>query len=294
MIQELLVIPSIFLIFFLPGFTVVQALFPGKNEVDAYDEWPIRIMLACILSLMLSGVVYVFLALAPGKPLTAANMALSLLGFSGLFFVIGYFRGGYPFLGGPEAPGVPPPPMNKEDLPVHRELVLKVQGLDKAIAKVSKRYDSEPTKVLGARLRNLRGERDRLGKAIWLLEKPPDLREQHEKARALTRKWERLNRAEPHAVRYRKKVIQNQMRKTEAALETLYDTISALDGEAEDYNIRTRKQMTYAEVVELAEDAIVVEEEEYEGPPTLRPPPPPPPPKLPAKGVTISFADDEE
>jgi len=288
--KELLVIPTLILIFFLPGFTVVQALFPGKNEVDAYDEWPMRIMMACILSLMFSGVIYVLLALAPGKPLTAANMALSLLGFSGLFFLIGYYRGGYPFLGGPEAPGVPPPPLLKEDLPVHRELVQKVQGLDKAIAKVSKQYDSEPTKVLGARLRNLKGERDRLNKSIWLLEKPPGIREHHEKARALTKKWDRLNRAEPNAVRYRKKVIQSQMRKTEAALETLYDTIQALDGEAEDYNIRARKEMTYVEVVELAA-ADVVEEEEYEGPPVLRPPPSPPPPPA-QTGVTISI--DEE
>ncbi len=292
--EELLVIPTIVLIFFLPGFTVVQALFPGKNEVDAYDEWPMRIMLACIFSLMLSGVIYIFLALAPGKPLTAANMALSLLGFSGLFFMIGYYRGGYPFLGGPEAPGVPPPPMNKEDLPVHRELVGKVAGLDKAIVKVSKKYDTEPTKLLGAKLRNLRGERDRLSKAIWLLEKPPEIREHHEKARALTRKWDRLNRAEPHAVRYRKTMIQKKKRKTEEALESMYHMINALDGDAEDYNLRARKRMTYAEVVELADEDVVVEEVEvYEGPPVLRPPPPPPPPS-PTAGVRISIAEDED
>jgi len=288
--EELLVIPTLILIFFLPGFAVVQALFPGKNEVDAWDDWTIRLMLACTLSLILTGVIYVLLAMAPGKPLTAANMFLSLLGFSGLFFLIGYHRGGYPFLGGPEAPGVPPPPMLKEDLPVHRELVLKVCGLDKAIAKASKRYDSEPTKVHGARFRNLKGERDRLNKAIWLLEKPPEVREVHEKARALTRKWERLNRAEPSAVRFRKTVIQSQLRKTEDALQLMYDTINAIDGEARDYDIRARKEMTYAEVVELADTDVVEAEDEHEGPPALRPPPPPPPPT----GVTISVADDEE
>ena len=261
--EELFVIPTLILIFFLPGFTVIQALFPGRNEMDAWDDWPIRLMLACILSLMLSGVIYILMAMAPGKPLTPANMTLSLLGFSGLFFLIGYLRGGYPFLGGPEAPGVPLPPMQKEDLPVHTELVLKVRGLDKAIVKASKRYDSEPTKVRGARLRNLKGERGRLNKAIWLLEKPPEVRELHEKARALTRKWERLNRAEPNAVRFRKTVIQGQLRKTEDALQLMYDTINAIDGEAGDYDIRTRREMTYAEVVELADTDVVEVEEEY-------------------------------
>jgi len=40
------------ILLFLPGFLLVQALFPKKNELSEEDDWLYRIVLSCVLSIV--------------------------------------------------------------------------------------------------------------------------------------------------------------------------------------------------------------------------------------------------
>ena len=104
-IDILRIIASIFLIFFIPGFFLVQALFPRRNELDEEYDFLYRIVLGVVLSIVittLDGFILGSLGINP-----ATNKGYwdtpyifgSLIGISVVLFLIGWYRGAYPLLG---------------------------------------------------------------------------------------------------------------------------------------------------------------------------------------------------
>jgi uncharacterized membrane protein len=95
------IIAIIFLLF-LPGFCLVQALFPRKNELSEEEDWLYRIVLSVVLSIVIS----IFLSFvlsqlgtdsSTGKGyFTTINIIISLSAISVVLFIIGVMRGAYP------------------------------------------------------------------------------------------------------------------------------------------------------------------------------------------------------
>lgn len=87
------------LTFFLPGFTLIRILFPRKDELDVDMGLGIQIVLGMALSI----VIVVLFGFIVGSPqlagLNERNIWLGLGGLSLIFFIIGWYRGAYPFLG---------------------------------------------------------------------------------------------------------------------------------------------------------------------------------------------------
>jgi hypothetical protein len=104
-IDILRVIFAIILIFFLPGFFLIQALFPRKNELDEEDDFFYRIALAIALSIIittLDGFILGSMGIneSTGKGYWDTPFIYSsLIGISVALFIIGWYRGAYPLLG---------------------------------------------------------------------------------------------------------------------------------------------------------------------------------------------------
>ncbi len=94
-----------FLIFFLPGFFLVQALFPIKNELDEEDDMLYRIALGIAFSIVITTLDGFILGSMGVNPATNKGywdtpyIIGSLIGISLVFFFIGWYRGAYPMLG---------------------------------------------------------------------------------------------------------------------------------------------------------------------------------------------------
>ena len=84
---------------FIPGYTLVQALFPRRKELDEEYDFLYRITLA----IALSWCVVIFMGFFLGHPdvrlFKEPVLSLVLISFSAIFFVIGWYKGAYPFLG---------------------------------------------------------------------------------------------------------------------------------------------------------------------------------------------------
>ncbi|HID74296.1 MAG TPA: DUF1616 domain-containing protein, partial [Thermoplasmata archaeon] len=195
MLEYLLLVLTLLLLMFLPGYTLIMALFPSRGELDERDDTIFRLALAIILSLVISGGVFSFMALMPGRPLTATNMAGSLVAITAGLFLMGYLRGAYPWLGR-EAPITVSLSLSRADQPLHDELEAKRKVLDRQIASARRRYDRDPSDRLSDRIKRLEIERDLVVREMELLEKPEELRALHLRAQALVRRWGRLNRLE--------------------------------------------------------------------------------------------------
>jgi uncharacterized membrane protein len=98
------IIAAFILILFLPGFFLVMALFPKKNELSEEDDWLYRIVLSVVLSIVIS----IILAFIIGQfgvneetgkgYFTAPVIIASLTGICIVLFVIGIIRGAYPII----------------------------------------------------------------------------------------------------------------------------------------------------------------------------------------------------
>ena len=92
------------LLFFIPGFFLVQALFPLKNELDEEYDFLYRVSLGIALSVVittLDGFVLGSLGINPATDKgywDSPYIIGSLLGFSIVLFVISWYRGAYPML----------------------------------------------------------------------------------------------------------------------------------------------------------------------------------------------------
>ncbi len=94
MSNVLQVIAAVFVLFFLPGYTFINMLFPKRGELDLEYDQLYRIGLGMGMSIVISiltGYVLGYLALFYAVYIWAALVNLSIL-----FFIIGFLRGGYP------------------------------------------------------------------------------------------------------------------------------------------------------------------------------------------------------
>jgi hypothetical protein len=110
MIDVARLIIGIFLLYFLPGYTIVQFLFPRKGEFD--QEWDIlyRIVFSIGVSMVVVILIGWVLGAIPPDPVTGKGyfqgsatgfpyIELSIILVSAVFFVAGWYRGAYPWLG---------------------------------------------------------------------------------------------------------------------------------------------------------------------------------------------------
>ena len=96
------------LIFFIPGYMLVQALFPRKGALDLEYDWLYRLAFSMALSIgivIFNGFFLNELSKSFGFYPNGIGMmaepyiSISLWSISGFFFVIGWYRGGFPLLG---------------------------------------------------------------------------------------------------------------------------------------------------------------------------------------------------
>ena len=121
-LESLSIIPALLLLFFLPGWTLVNLLFPRKGELDREYDLLYRLTLGIVMSVVVT-ILYGFglnsLGVAPGPPppapqfgyFNAGNLWSGLTAITAVFFVVGWWRGAYPVLGRlhPKLARVPPP-----------------------------------------------------------------------------------------------------------------------------------------------------------------------------------------
>jgi uncharacterized membrane protein len=104
LVDIFMVIIAGLLILFMPGFFLVMALFPKKNELSEEDDWLYRIVLSVVLSIVVS-IILAFIIVQFGVNedtgkgyFTPFYIVISLVGASVLFFIIGVVRGAYPII----------------------------------------------------------------------------------------------------------------------------------------------------------------------------------------------------
>jgi hypothetical protein len=102
MLQALI---ALIFVFFLPGFLIVNALFPRKGELDPEYDMLYRITLGVVMSVALTIFVGFGLNSLGIDPVTnmgyfqAPYIWATLIILSILFFVLGWYRGAYAFMG---------------------------------------------------------------------------------------------------------------------------------------------------------------------------------------------------
>ncbi len=90
------IIGAIIILFFLPGYTFITMLFPKRGELDLEYDQLYRIGLGMGMSIVISILVGYILGY---YSLFYADYLWSVLGnLSLIFFVIGFYRGGYPYV----------------------------------------------------------------------------------------------------------------------------------------------------------------------------------------------------
>ncbi|MBU2565160.1 MAG: DUF1616 domain-containing protein [Candidatus Thermoplasmatota archaeon] len=102
MINPFQVLLGLLLIFFLPGFTFVKAMFPRKEELDKEYGTLYQIVLGIGMSIVITIIVGIVLGSMPltndKGQFTPVNIILLLSVITILLFIIGVFRGSYPLL----------------------------------------------------------------------------------------------------------------------------------------------------------------------------------------------------
>ena len=97
-------IPALILLFFLPGWTLINVLFPRKGELDREYDVLYRITLGIVMSIVVA-ILYGFGLNSLGVNaqdlgyFNAANLWAGLIVITVVLFVVGWWRGAYPFLG---------------------------------------------------------------------------------------------------------------------------------------------------------------------------------------------------
>ncbi len=99
MIFELLrIIFGTLLVLFLPGIAIVQALFPEKDELDEEFDLLYRITLGIVFSIVTVIVWGLILSTPKLKMFDIFHITAGLSSITIFFFVIGWYRGGYPWM----------------------------------------------------------------------------------------------------------------------------------------------------------------------------------------------------
>jgi uncharacterized membrane protein len=103
-LQIFQIIGAVLLMFFLPGFMLVQALFPRKNELDEEHDLLFRVVLGIGMSIVITALDGFVLGSLGVNPVTDKGfwdpfyITLSLSLITIVLFFIGWYRGSYPSL----------------------------------------------------------------------------------------------------------------------------------------------------------------------------------------------------
>lgn len=126
-------------VLFLPGFTFVNALFPRRGELDREYDVLYRITLGVVMSIVFLVLYGFFLSALGTNPstglgyFTSPNIWAGLSVFTVAFFLVGWWRGAYPFLGrlhpALRRPAPREPASVLRDLDVDREVLAKFRDL---------------------------------------------------------------------------------------------------------------------------------------------------------------------
>ena len=99
MLELIRIALGLLLVFFFPGFTLMRMLFPRPEELDT----EMGLLFQAVLGAVMSVVIAVLMGFVLGNPalkgFTELNLWLALGGLSLLFFILGWYRGAYQFLG---------------------------------------------------------------------------------------------------------------------------------------------------------------------------------------------------
>ena len=150
------VIGALVLLFFLPGFLLINALYPRKGELDREYDALYRLTLGIVLSIAVTVFWSFFLNSLGINEATGLgyvvgpNIAGGLIGLSIVFFGLGWWRGAYPWMARvhPSLARVPKPGPGElltEDERDHRvrlklqQLAEKREGLRRAIKDAERR-----------------------------------------------------------------------------------------------------------------------------------------------------------
>lgn len=96
------IVAGIAIVFFLPGYTLIGALFPRKGELDPEYDVIYRIALGMGLSIVIAIIVgFALNAISTEEHgyVSAGPLWVALVSVTALFFMGGWFRGAYPWLG---------------------------------------------------------------------------------------------------------------------------------------------------------------------------------------------------
>ncbi len=102
-VATLRVVGALILVFILPGVLLVNALYPRRGELDREYDRLYRLTLGIVLSIAVTVLWGFLLNALPVNPITNMgqvvpdNILAGLLGLSALFFVLGWWRGAYPW-----------------------------------------------------------------------------------------------------------------------------------------------------------------------------------------------------
>lgn len=103
-VSFLRVLGALLLTFVIPGVLLVYLLFPRRGELDREYDAVYRLTLGIVLSIAVTVLWGFFLNTLPVNPVTnmggvvADNILYGLVGLSVLFFVLGWWRGAYPWM----------------------------------------------------------------------------------------------------------------------------------------------------------------------------------------------------
>lgn len=134
-IDFLQAIAGLFILFFVPGYTLTIALFPRKGELDKEYDLLYKIALGIGMSIVLT-ILTGFALNSLGTYQTESGAVMgyvqapyilaAIIGQSLFYFVIGWYRGGYPFMGKihPSLTRVPKPEPGMIELPPGKEKYL--------------------------------------------------------------------------------------------------------------------------------------------------------------------------
>jgi hypothetical protein len=99
MLDLIQIIMGLLLIFFLPGFTLMRMLFPRAEELDTEMGLLFQMVIGAVMSVVISVLIGFVLGSPILKGFTSLNLWLTLGGMSLAFFIYGWWRGAYQFLG---------------------------------------------------------------------------------------------------------------------------------------------------------------------------------------------------
>lgn len=135
MFDAIQVAAGLLLAFFLPGYTLVNLIFPRRGELDPEYDQVYRITLGMGLSVVITifvGFVLNALSSSEAGYVRAGPLWLVLTSLTGLFLLAGWLRGAYPRAGFVHPSLYRPVPEHRSDLPARKEFQKK-RSLDKLI-----------------------------------------------------------------------------------------------------------------------------------------------------------------